>query len=563
MMIEPWQLDWGDNADWSDVLRLPPRIPAWLEHFRTAWADREMMVRDGVRFTYGEIEARSAALARQLIAAGVCKGCRVGLMLPSDESFLVSFFAVTRIGATAVTLPTLARPAEISKVARHADLHMLFAAKRYLHHDYVQRLEEAFPALVEVRPPYRMPDAPFLRFIWLWGEGPSPAWAEQVDLAREAPVTPALLGAMEAEVHVSDTGVVIYTSGSTAEPKGVIHSQGNILRQGMKLAASFKYRSDERVYASLPFFWVGGLVSTVMATLAVGGALVSTDKTGTELLDVLEAERITTVVAWPHIIRSLAATPGFETRDWSAMRNGLLYEALPEAIRPKDAGLMATPLGMTETSAVYTIMQISLPEAQRGSVGPHQRGIEAKLVDPDTGVELAYWADGDWAADSGGKVGLQLVRSDVMMTGMVKRENADIFTRDGWYPTGDLCSYRNGHLHFHGRADDLIKAAGANVSPREVEEVLLQFPGVAAAHATAVPDATRGAIVGAVVVPKDGATLDPAEIRAQAGKLLATYKAPRVLIALDPSQVPTLPSSKVDRRALAELLQKAHARALA
>jgi acyl-coenzyme A synthetase/AMP-(fatty) acid ligase len=145
-----------------------------------------------------------------------------------------------------------------------------------------------------------------------------------------------------------------------------------------------------------------------------------------------------------------------------------------------------------------------------------------------------------------------------MMLGMVKRENADVFTPDGWYPTGDLCAYRRGHLHYHGRADDLIKAAGANVSPREVEAVLLQYPGVAAAHATAVPDRERGSMVGAVVVPQDGVELDVNAIRREAEKSLASYKAPRVLIVVERSKVPTLPSSKVDRRALAQLLQDAH-----
>ena len=68
--------------------------------------------------------------------------------------------------------------------------------------------------------------------------------------------------------------------------------------------------------------------------------MISSDKTGEELLDLLERERITVVLAWPHIIRNLAATPGFAERDWSSMRNGLLFEALPPEIRPSDSGLM-------------------------------------------------------------------------------------------------------------------------------------------------------------------------------------------------------------------------------
>lgn len=557
-MTEPWDLDWGTHADWSALPRIEPRIPALLEHFRTHYASRDVLKRDDQRVTYGELEAKSAVLARQLLGAGVGKGSRIGVMLPSDETFLTTFLAISRIGAVAVTLPTLARPAEILKIVRHADLHMLFAAKRYRNHNYVERIEEAFRGISGQRIPYRLPEVPYLREVWLWGDGAAPVWARQVDLTREPTVDAILLSAAESQVHSSDPAVIVYTSGSTADPKGIIHSQGSCVRQGMKVAASMKYKSDERAYAPLPFFWVGGLMTTAMCIMCVGATMIDTEKTGAERLDFLERERITTVVAWPHIIRALVAEPTFEKRDWSSMRNGVLFEALPPKIRPKDAGLIATPFGMTETSAIYTILDINLPEDQRGSVGPLQRGVESRLVDVDTGKVIAHWADGDWTADSDGKVGLQQVRSDVMMLGMVKRENADVFTADGWYSTGDLCAYRGGHLHYHGRVDDLIKAAGANVSPREVESVLLQYPGVAAAHATAVPDHQRGTMVGAVVVPQDGVELDVNAIQREAAKSLASYKTPRVLIVVERSKVPTLPSSKVDRRALAQLLQDAH-----
>jgi acyl-CoA synthetase (AMP-forming)/AMP-acid ligase II len=557
-VTEPWDLDWGTHADWSSLPRIEPRIPALLDHFRTHYASRDVLKRDDHRITYGELETKSAVLARQLLDSGVGKGSRIGVMLPSDETFLITFLAISRIGAIAVTLPTLARPAEISKIVRHADLHMLFAAKRYRNHNYVERVEEAFPDISAQSMPYRLSEVPYLREVWLWGDGAALAWARQVDLTRKPGVEASLLSAAETQVHSSDPAVIVYTSGSTADPKGVIHSQGSCVRQGMKVAASMKYKSDERAYAPLPFFWVGGLMTTAMCIMCVGATMVDTEKTGAERLDFLERERITTVVAWPHIIRALVAEPTFAERDWSSMRNGVLFEALPAKVRPKDAGLIATPFGMTETSAIYTIMDANLPEEQRGSVGPLQRGVESRLVDVDTGKELAHWADGDWAADSDGKVGLQQVRSDVMMLGMVKRENAEVFTADGWYSTGDLCAYRRGHLHYHGRADDLIKAAGANVSPREVEAVLLQYPGVIAAHATAVPDRQRGSLVGAVVVPQDGVTLDANAIRREAAKSLASYKTPRVLIVVQRSQVPTLPSSKVDRRALAQLLQDAH-----
>jgi acyl-CoA synthetase (AMP-forming)/AMP-acid ligase II len=559
-MIEPWQRDWGDDADWSDVAKVEARVPALLEQFRTHYADRPLMIFDDHSFTYGALEAQSAVLARQLLAAGVAKGCRIGLMLPSDESFLTAWMAVTRIGAVAVTLPTLARPAEIHKISVHADLHMLFSATRYLHHDYVARLSEAFPGVAAGHAPHRLVEAPYLREIWFWGEG-VPAWAHKVDLSAAPGVGADLLAAAEAQVHPSDPGGIIYTSGSTAEPKGVVHSQGSFVRQGMKLAASFRYRGDERIYAAMPFFWVGGLVSTVMCIMAVGGAMLSTAKTGAELLDFLEAQGVTAVVAWPHQLRALAADPTFASRDWSKMRSGQLYEALPPASRPADSGLMLPPLGMTETSAVYTVLQRNTPEDQRGSVGPLQRGVTGQLVDAETGEIVATYGEGETTADSGGRSGIMYIRSDVMMMGMVKREHADVFTADGWYVTGDVLEFRNGHIHYRARADDLIKSAGANVSPGEVEAALLKMPQIAAAHVAGVPDEVRGSVVGAVIIPEPGVKLDAETVRKEVSKSLASYKVPRVILFADVADLPRLPSSKVDRKGVSKMLADANASA--
>jgi len=558
-MTEPRDRNWGASADWSRLPKIEPCIPALLAHFKTHYAPREVLVLDERRLTYGELEAKSALLARQLLESGVGKGQRIGLILPSDESFLVTWMAIARIGAVAVTLSTLSTSEEIRRIARHADLHMLFASPRYLSHDYIARIEGAFPDVKARREPHRLSDAPYLRAIRIWGcAGATPSWARHMDLSLQPDIDTALLAAVESEVHEGDPAGIIYTSGSTAEPKGVIHSHANFVRQGLKLAATFKYQNDERAYASMPFFWVGGLTTTAMCIMSLGATMLASTRTGPDLLDFLERERTTTVVAWPHMLRALAADPTFPRRNWSSMRDGVFYEALPPDKRPKDPTLMTTPLGMTETNGPYTIQQRYLPEDQRGSVGPLMCGVEGRLADPDTGEILATWIEGAANADSGGRIGVMQLRSDVMMLGMVKRERTEIFTPDGWYNSGDLCSFRNGFVHYHGRADDLIKASGANVSPREVEAVLLRIEGVASANVTGVPDRGRGNVVGAVLVAQPGAMLDGDAIRREAAKSLSSYKVPRVILVLDASEVPTLASSKVDRRALARMLREAH-----
>src|SRR6185369_6031033 len=286
-----------------------------------------------------------------------------------------------------------------------------------------------------------------------------------------------LLAAVEKEVAPSDLISIIYTSGSTADPKGIMHTHGAFMRQSAKLCATYPYQWDDRVYAPMPFFWVGGLTFTVLNAMYIGATVLGTAKTGPELLDFVERERATYVVAWPHITRALAADPMLSKRDLSSMRGGGLVEVLPPEKRPKNQLFFGQCLGMSETSGPHTISLPDLPDHLIGSMGPPMPGMQHRIVDVDTGKEL-----------QSGETGELQVRGDALMAGMVKRDRAEVFDADGWYHTGDLCSWKDGHIYFHGRLDDMIKTSGANVSPREVEAVLMGLPGVAQASVSSVPD---------------------------------------------------------------------------
>ena len=537
--------DFHGIANWGKVADVELSIPALIRHFAANHAERDLLVFDDARLTYTEAAARSAVFARQLLAAGVGKGGRIGMCFPNDARFIVTWLAITRIGAIAVPLSTLSTAAEIRRTARHADLQLLISADGYLSHDYVQKAEEAFTGIGAQRAPFRLLDAPYLREVWIWGAR-IPAWAKAVDVAI-APdeIDAALLSAIEDQVSPADVGTIIYTSGSTADPKGVIHSQGNLMRQGAKFAVSYPYEPGYRVFAQLPYFWIGGLTTTLLNAMYTGATLLGTGAAGSALLDFLERERVSHIIGWPHTLRAMAADPSFSKRDWTSMRGGGLVEALPESRRPKNQ-IFGNSIGMTESCASHTIAMPDYPDSLRGTLGPAMPGIEHRVLT----------LDGAPAAPD--EVGELWLRGDVMMLGMVKRERAEVFDSDGWYRAGDLCSIRDGHLFFHGRTDDLIKTAGSNVSPREVEQELMALPGIAQASVSGVPDAARGAVVGAIVVPRPGITLDPEAIRRDAAKTLASYKVPRVLLILEAAAIPMMSSGKPDRRALLRLLADAY-----
>lgn len=531
-------------------ISIEPRVPALLACCRAEIAERELLVFDGERISYGELDERSAVLARHLLDAGIGKGGRVGMLFPNSPDFLVTWFAIARIGAVAVPISTLSSAAEIARVLVHADVQLLIATDRYLSHDYTARIAQALPALAGQQAPLRLTAAPYLRAVWIEGES-IPDWA----LALPSPTAVArplasseLLTAVEAQVTPSDIASIIYTSGSTADPKGVMHTHGGFMRQAAKLVAADypAFRSDERVFTQMPFFWVGGLTMNLLNLMHRGATCVSSSRSGAALLDLLQQERVSYMVGWRHISKALAADPSFAGRQFPHMRAGSLYEALPEDQRPVGDGLVGTALGMTETAGPHCIEQRRLPEHLRGSFGTPMPGMQHRIVDVDTGQPVP----------DGGRGHLH-VRGDTLMHGLVKRERADVFDPDGWYRTGDLVSLRDGHFFFHGRMDDMIKTAGANVSPQEVETALLGQSGVAQAFVFGVQDARRGAVVGAVVVPRAGARLDEDALLLGAASELSSYKVPRRLVVVSAVDLPMASSGKTDRRALRRLLEEA------
>ena len=279
-----------------------------------------------------------------------------------------------------------------------------------------------------------------------------------------------MLDAVADEVVPADEMVVIFTSGSTSVPKAVVHTHGAIFRKTSVLNPGVAPPGG-CVFLGQPFFWVGGLQNLGTA-LQNGAALVCQPKPEpAAALSLIERTGATMVIAWPNTTLRLQADPSFASRD---------LRAVPQLTMPSgDPELRHASLGMTETIGPHTgfarpgapkeELATPIPESLRGSFGAPLPFMEHKIVDPDSGADLA---DGD--------EGEICVRGYALMTRMYKREREDVFDDDGWYHTGDRGYFRAGYLFFTGRLTEMIKTHGANVSPREVELVLEAQADIAA-----------------------------------------------------------------------------------
>lgn len=462
---------------------------------------------DSISFV--ELERRSAEIARGLVAHGVGKGTRVGFIYGNGPAFAVLLAAITRIGAIAIPISTMIRANELVRVLRQSDVSGLIVQRTLLGHDYVERLCDALPELREAADPaLRLSATPYLRWIVSSGGGLPRSFHDLGWLTEHAgTVSEALLGEIESEVHPVDQMVEIYTSGSMALPKGVKHSHGPVVFRAQWIVPKVKVERGAQVPAILPMFWVGGLIMYLLPALVAGAVTVCTERT---------------------------------------MSNSRV--AMGSVLAPEDLELMKQApinwaLGMTET------------------IGPYSWGDEvrvpgyplcAPLDHVAEGYEVRVW-DGEKAVGDG-EVGEIQVRGYPLTPGLHKVERDQFFEPDGFYRTGDMGLVAGERILFVGRNGDMVKTAGSNVSPAEVEMEMQQLEGVHNAYVVGLPDKERGQLLVAAVVAREGAVLDFADIETKLRQRLSSYKVPRAYVEIGRDEVPMLHSNKVARRQVERMM---------
>jgi acyl-CoA synthetase (AMP-forming)/AMP-acid ligase II len=530
---------------------LPLTVPALLRARVDDRLDDVLLVCDDARLTYAEADQRSAELARALLAADASAGTRVAILHPNGPDFVVAWLAAARIGAVSVPLSTFSTRAELVGLLRGADVAILLAAAGYRSQDYPASLRAGIAELDLGAPPPLWAEAvPSLRRIAFAVDGPAlavdPGWTTAGLLAGAETVDADVLAAAEAAVTPADRMVIVHTSGSTSAPKGVIHTHGALIRHLDNLNQMRRYVPGEVLFSNSPFFWIGGFAYALLGSLVAGATLVcSNSPTAAGVLDVLERERPTMVNGFAASVAHLPDDATFPDRDLSSIRRGNLWPIMPADVRPADSELHHAMLGMTEAGSVCLASEdeSEQPEIRRGSFGKPVPGFEARVRREGGGADCGP-----------GEVGELWFRGPFLMEGYDGRERHETFDPDGWYGTGDLVTVdADGFVYFRGRSSDMIKTAGANVSPREVEAAILEVSGLVA-HVVGVDDAARGQVVAALVRAPAESAVDVDDLRARLRQRLSAYKVPRRIVVAPDDAVPMMSSGKLDLRALKEML---------
>jgi acyl-coenzyme A synthetase/AMP-(fatty) acid ligase len=445
---------------------------------------------------FGELIARSAGLSGAFAAHGVRRGDAVMTLAGNRVEWVLALLACWRMGAVALPCNTQLR-----------------------RHDLELRVDAAAPKLC-VGEEALLAELP--------GGVPAMTMAEVAAVLDEdrAQETPAAIEDMEAE----DPALIVFTSGTTGEPRGVVHAYRYLAGQRTQAEHWLGSRQGELVWCTTATGWSKSARNVFLAPWLTGAAAVIHDGRfdPAERLDIAEALGVNVLCQAPTEYRMLAKRTAL--RPLPALRRMVSAgEPLePETIAAfrKATGLEpADGYGQTETGHITG--NLAGEPVREGSMGKPLPGIETRIVE--------------------GELQLRAASSPTFFSRYLDGERFE----GEWWRTGDLVrAEEDGHLFFEGRDDDIILSAGYRIGPFEVESALLSHPAVAEAAAVAAPDPERGAVVRAIVVPRDREPSEKLarELQEHCKRATAPYKFPRIVEFA--TELPKTTSGKIKREEL-------------
>lgn len=507
--------------------------------------DVEAIVATGGRLTFSQLEEKVGIARAALAAAGVSKGDHVGLCLGNCTEWVVIFLAIGSLGAVTVPVNTRFVAAEMAYALKQSRVSTLITCDRFLKIDFIAMLREICTGIDTVLPHEALPD---LQRILVIGDDVPAAAGNWRGLCGSdlKPVAPS--------DEPDDVLLIQYTSGTTSFPKGVLLHHRNMLPNAFFSGLRMGLRPGDRFHSARPFFHVAGTTLSILSGLQHAVTLVSMDRFEPgEALRLMEAERCTHFSGNDTMALMLLNHPDRPSR--RLILRGAWLAASPTIVRR-----VIDELGARECVVGYGLSEASPNVAQSCWWEPENLRISAAMR-VQTGVEVRIRTEDGRNADPDEPGEIQ-VRGWNVMKGYFDKpeETAATLSADGWLSTGDLGVVdATGRLRFMGRAKDIVRVGGENVSPADVENVLHQNRLIRQAAVVGVPDERLVEVTAAFVILNEGCTTTAVEIIDWSKKEMAGFKVPRhIWIVEDFEAIGMTASSKIQKKQLA-----AHARKLA
>ncbi len=512
---------------------------ALIDEMAARHPKREALVGGEARYSWAEFRQAVRTLAKGLHAVGVRRGDKVAILMGNRPEWLIADFAIMALGGVMVAANTWATARELAYQLSHSETKLLILSDRFLKRDYAALMKEAraeeydlsglehYYCLADGAPPKGM--APYEELLHLGADVPD----AEIDAAQAA-------------VEGADIACLLYTSGSTALPKGVLLQHFALIENMWGIGERLRLREDDRLWLAVSLFWGLGCENALFAVWSHGAAIVLQEHFDAgEALRLIEQERCTIFYGTPNMTLALEEHADCATRDISSLRTGATLGSPEQICRLVDLGVteICQVYGLTETYGNCSLNDAHDTLAHRSeTIGTPLPGNDMIIVDNETGKRLPTGETGE-------------IRLKGYVTpGYYKdpEKTAEAFDEQGYFRTGDLGFYdEDGYLYFRGRTKEMIKTGGINVSPAEIEEVLLGHGAVELAYVTGLKDERRDEIVAAVIVAR--APVEAEELVALCRETLAAYKVPRRVKFAAHDELPLTSTGKLQKNRLKEL----------
>ncbi len=499
--------------------------------------DKEMILFNGERITYGQFYQRVMEVAMALKRVGIKKGDRVAALFPNCPDFFVVQQATLYIGAVFVLLSTRYREYELSYMLKHSGARCLFTIDEYLKTSFTDIVEKLRPEL------------PNLEFCFVMGPK-VPSWArpyqEALDLGKS--LDEKLL--REDLPKYDDTASILYSSGSTGLPKGIVMTHRAFVFGALQVTRRLRITSNDVSLMVVPCSHTLcafiQFPNSLMARCRI--VMMETFDAG-QALEMYNKEKISLIYGVPTMFVLMLEHPNFAKTDFSSSRAGytggaIIPEELMSNVRNKMNCKLVSVYGLSECGAC-SMNDVEDDESLKiGTVGRPLDGVDIIVAD-DKHVKLPV-----------NEVGEVCLKGPILFEGYYQQPalTRAAYDENGYFCTGDLGKYlENGMLAIVGRKKEMIIRGGFNVYPAELEEQIGLIEGVQSVAVVGLPDKVMGEKIIACIIPVPGSNISDKDIIAYCKKRLANYKVPNVVIIMN--EFPVTALGKVQKFKLIEALE--------
>ena len=462
------------------------------------------------RATYEEFYEQTSQVAKAILHLGAKPGDRVGIWSPNRYEWVLLQYATARIGVILVNINPAYRTSELIFVLNQSQIKYMFASLSFKTSNYKKMVDDAREFTSTLL------DEVFFNENW------------DDFLKGAAHISDEELQNYENQIQFDDPVNIQYTSGTTGFPKGVTLSHHNILNNGYFIGIRLHYTEKDRVCIPVPFYHCFGMVIGNLCCTAHGSTMViPNDSFDPKLtLEVVEKEKCTSLYGVPTMFIATLHELDLKNYDLSSLRTGVMAGAVcpPEVMKRVENQMNMKEVticyGMTETSPVSTQTKIGTPfEKQIHSVGTIHDHLEIKIINPENGKIVNRGENGELCTRG----------YSVMLKYWDNPEAThQVLDSARWMHTGDLAMMdEEGYIHISGRIKDLIIRGGENISPKEIEDFLYQYPNVLDAQVIGVPSEKFGEEVMAWIKVREGFSLTEEELVNFCKGQIAHYKVPK------------------------------------